>query len=86
MCANMSEVARRVFTEISEHHTYVMLYQLQSPLLPLATSHITSFVNFSFGYRNKTNLSGGETEMIVVSCGLEEQRVYRCTRNSAVLS
>ena len=28
LAANMSEVVKRVFTEISEHHTYVMLYQL----------------------------------------------------------
>ena len=46
----MSEVVRRVFTEISEHHTYVMLYQLYpvpaSQSYP--TPHITYHILFKF--------------------------------------
>ena len=41
----MSEVVRRVFTEISEHHTYVMLYQLY-PVHP--PPHITYHILFKF--------------------------------------
>ena len=49
----MSEVVRRVFTEISEHHTYVMLYQLYPVLSP---PHITYHILFKFPPNSPTEI------------------------------